>query len=92
MSAAIHPFAAENGLGGTFAPWANEAPVMTATGDFELLSIAQLESLKGAGKIMKTKTGLDAFVPGFDLKTYVPASKPQEDGGLNPFSLVKDLF
>jgi len=65
-------------LPGTFAPWASEAPVMTANGDFELLPIARFEALKDKGKIVKSATGLDVYAPGFDPKAPPP---PKSEGG-----------
>ena len=68
-------------MAGSFAPWANVAPVMTASGGFDLLPISRFEELRAQGKIVKTKTGLDAYAAGFDPKAIESAQEEDEKEG-----------
>lgn len=52
--------------GATFGPFAKDAPIMRADGTFDIVPLARYDKLKDKGKLTKTKTGLDTYVPGFD--------------------------
>jgi hypothetical protein len=51
---------------GLYGPFAREAPVMRADGSFDSIPISRFEKLKDKGKIVVTRTGLDAYAKGFD--------------------------
>ena len=55
-------------LPGGYGPLATAAPVMLADGSFEDVPLALYNRLKDGGKIVKSRTGLDTFVEGFDSK------------------------
>ena len=64
------------GLGGTYGPFAKEAPVMRTDGSFTAIPLARYDRLKNQNKIkVSTKTGLDYFVPGFDPDAPEPKQK-----------------
>ena len=52
--------------GATFGPFAKNAPIMRADGTFDVVPLGRYKKLDNKGKITKTKTGLDMYIPGFD--------------------------
>jgi len=52
--------------GATFGPFAKDAPIMRADGNFDVVPLAKYDRLKNKGVLTKTKTGLDTYVAGFD--------------------------
>ncbi|KAL1527111.1 hypothetical protein AB1Y20_015793 [Prymnesium parvum] len=69
----------KNALGGTFGPFAKDAPIMKADGTFDIVPLARYDRLKDAGKITQSVGGLDMYVSGFDPSTF------QEKRGLFGF-------
>ena len=68
------------GLSGSYGPFATTTPVMRTDGSFDSISFARYDRLKDKGKIVKTKTGLDAYAPDFDPDA--PEPKPAKLFGL----------
>lgn len=68
------------GLSGSYGPFANTIPVMRTDGSFQDISFPRFDRLKDKGKIYKTKTGLDAYVEGFDPDA--PEPKQQKMFGI----------
>ena len=62
-------------LPGVFGPFSSEASIMRADGSFDVVSLRRYDKLKDRGKITQTKTGLDAYVAGFDPDAPEPKQK-----------------
>lgn len=63
------------GISGTYGPFASTAPVMRVDGSFDAIPLARFDRLKDKGKIVRTTTGLDAYVSNFDPDAPEPKSK-----------------
>ena len=68
------------GMSGTYGPFAKSVPVMRVDGSFDDITFARFDKLKDRGKIVRTRTGLDAYVSGFDPDA--PEPKPEKLFGL----------
>jgi len=69
------------GMGGTFGPFANNAPVMRADGSFDIIPLGRFDRLRDQKKIVQNKNGLDVYAPGFDPD----AKEPEKKGFLGLF-------
>ena len=67
--------------GATFGPFAKNAPIMRQDGSFDVVPLARYDRLKDKGKLTKTKTDLDMYIPGFDPD----APEPKESKFLGIF-------
>jgi len=54
------------GLPGVYGPFANTVPIMRGDGSFDSVSFSRYDKLKDRGKLAKSSTGLDVYIPGFD--------------------------
>ena len=70
------------GMGGSFGPFANVAPVMRADGSFETVPLAKLDRLRDKGYVVTSATGLDTYAKGYD-----PDHPPPEKTGGGFFGL-----
>ena len=63
-------------------PLAQQSTILTfgADGSFDIVKLAKYDRLKDKKKIYKTKTGLDAYVPGFDPDAPEPKNGNYFDG------------
>ena len=52
-------------LAGTFGPFSSEGAVMKENGEFDILPKNAIEKLRDRGYVVTSKTGLDAWKPGF---------------------------
>jgi hypothetical protein len=54
------------GMSGVYGPFSKDAAIMRSDGSFDVVPLKRYDELKDKGRLTRTKTGLDAYVPGFD--------------------------
>lgn len=60
------------GMSGSYGPLATSVPVMRTDGSFDEISFSRFDKLKDRGNIVRSKTGLDVYIKGFNPDTPEP--------------------